>query len=70
MPRKKAPEPVAEIVQPADVAPVATSANEVGLLDQRITDALIGAKTGGIPQGFIVAVLQAHALKETQALIA
>lgn len=69
MPRKRAPAPVAEIVQPAELAPVAPGANEVGLLDQRITDALNGAKTGGLPQGFIVAVLQAHALKETQALI-
>lgn len=69
MPRKRAPAPVAEIVQPADLPPAVPGANEVGLLDQRITAALDEAKAGGVAQGFIVAVLQAHALKQTQALI-
>jgi hypothetical protein len=69
MPRKRAA-PVTEIVQHADLpSPAVPGANEVGLLDQRITAALDEAKAGGVAQGFIVAVLQAHALKQTQALI-
>lgn len=69
MPRKRAPEPVTETIQPAEVHTVAPGSNEVGLLDQRITSALNEAKAGGLPMGFIVAVLHAHALRETQALI-
>jgi hypothetical protein len=73
MPRKQAPAPapapVAEVVQPPELTPIAPGSNEVGLLDQRITAALNEAKAGGLPMGFIVAVLQAHALRETQALI-
>ncbi len=67
MPRKRAP--VTEVVQSSELPPVAPGAHEVSLLDQRITAALNEAKTGGMAQGFIVAVLQAIALKETQALI-
>lgn len=69
MPRKRAPVQTADIVQPAEVPSVAPGSNEVGLLDQRITAALNAAKAGGLPMGFIVAVLHAHALRETQALI-
>ena len=69
MPRKQAPEPVTEIIQSTEVPTVAPGSNEVGLLDQRITSALNEAKAGGLPMGFIVAVLHAHALRETQALI-
>jgi hypothetical protein len=69
MPRKRAPAPTAEIVQPAQVPSLAPGANEVGHLDQRITAAINDAKTAGLPMGFIVAVLHAHALRETQALI-
>jgi hypothetical protein len=69
MPRNRAPEPVTEIIQSTEVPTVAPGSNEVGLLDQRITSALNEAKAGGLPMGFIVAVLHAHALRETQALI-
>jgi hypothetical protein len=69
MPRKRAPAPMTEIVQPAEAPTVALGSNEVGLLDQRITSALNEAKAGGLPMGFIVAVLHAHALRETQTLI-
>jgi hypothetical protein len=69
MPRKRAPAPVTEVAQSAELPPAAPSSNEVGLLDQRITTALNEAKAGGLPMGFIVAVLHAHALRETQALI-
>jgi hypothetical protein len=60
---------VTETIQPTEVPTVAPGSNEVGLLDQRITSALNEAKAGGLPMGFIVAVLHAHALRETQALI-
>lgn len=69
MPPKRAPAPMTEVVQPAEVPTVAPGSNEVGVLDQRITSALNEAKAGGLPMGFIVAVLHAHALRETQALI-
>jgi hypothetical protein len=69
MPRKRAPEPVTEIIHSTEVPTAAPGSNEVGLLDQRITSALNEAKAGGLPMGFIVAVLHAHALRETQALI-
>ncbi|WP_110951361.1 hypothetical protein [Pseudomonas bohemica] len=53
------------------IEPVALSpeANEVGKLYVAITAALDTAKAGGLPQGFIVAVLHALALKETQRLL-
>ncbi len=42
---------------------------ETRALDDKITEALQHAKEQGIPQGLIVALLQAHALRETQELI-
>jgi hypothetical protein len=50
--------------------PVAPDPNEgVGALDSAITAALNAAAEAGVPKGFIVAVLHAHALKQTQLLL-
>ncbi|OQR30270.1 hypothetical protein BWR59_17065 [Pseudomonas sp. Bc-h] len=55
---------------PAPVTPPALDVNaEVGHLDRAITTALDAAKAGGLPNGYIVAVLHAHALKQTQLLL-
>lgn len=58
-------------VQPAVVdQPVTPDPNEgVGALDAAITAALSAAAEAGVPKGFIVAVLHAHALKQTQLLL-
>jgi hypothetical protein len=42
---------------------------EVGHLDRAITTAINTAKAGGLPNGYVVAVLHALALKETQRLL-
>lgn len=68
MPRARKPDPQ----QPAPVpeaAPVVDVNAEVGHLDRAITTALNAAKAGGLPNGYIVAVLHAHALKQTQLLL-
>lgn len=68
MPRARKPDPQ----QPApvlDAAPVVDVNAEVGHLDRAITTALNAAKAGGLPNGYIVAVLHAHALKQTQLLL-
>lgn len=72
MARKTAAKPtVTETVIDPPIEPIAQTpeANEVGKLDIAITAALDAAKAGGLPQGFIVAVLHAHALKQTQQLL-
>lgn len=66
MPRKPR-EPAAPV---APEAPASVDVNaEVGHLDRAITTALNAAKAGGLPNGYIVAVLHAHALKQTQLLL-
>jgi hypothetical protein len=66
MPRK----PKEMLPPPAPVTPPAVDVNaEVGHLDRAITTALDAAKAGGLPNGYIVAVLHAHALKQTQLLL-
>ena len=69
MPRKprEPREPAAPVAQEASM-PVDVNA-EVGHLDRAITTALNAAKAGGLPNGYIVAVLHAHALKQTQLLL-
>ena len=66
MPRK----PKEVMPPPVQEAPAAVDVNsEVGHLDRAITTALNAAKAGGLPNGYIVAVLHAHALKQTQLLL-
>jgi len=66
MPRK-----LKEVLPPAthQVSPAVDVNAEVGNLDRAITAALNAAKAGGLPNGYIVAVLHAHALKQTQLLL-
>ena len=66
MPRKPK-----EVMPPAthEVSPAVDVNSEVGHLDRAITTALNAAKAGGLPNGYIVAVLHAHALKQTQLLL-
>lgn len=62
MPRKTpAPAPAAAVPSPESI--------EVGSLDQRIAAAIDAAKAAGLASGYIVAVLHAHALKQTQMLL-
>jgi hypothetical protein len=42
---------------------------EVNTLNQRVAEAIHAAKSTGLPQGFIVAVLQGLTLQQTQMLI-
>lgn len=42
---------------------------EVDALNQRVAEAIHAAKTTGLPQGLIAAVLQALTLQQTQLLI-
>jgi hypothetical protein len=66
MPRK----PKEQLPPPFQEAPPAVDINaEVGHLDRAITTALNAAVAGGLPKGYIVAVLHAHALKQTQQLL-
>jgi hypothetical protein len=44
-------------------------ARAVHHLDELITAAIRDAKDVGVPQGLIVALLQAHSLRETQELL-
>lgn len=64
--RKAASEPVVPVME---AAPVVEVNAEVGHLDRAITTALNAAAAGGLPKGYIVAVLHAHALKQTQQLL-
>ncbi|WP_447651568.1 hypothetical protein [Pseudomonas abietaniphila] len=66
MPR--APKAVPQSPAPA-AAPAVDVNSEVGHLDRAITTAISTAKSGGLPNGYIVAVLHAHALKQTQLLL-
>jgi hypothetical protein len=52
-----------------EAAPAVDVNAEVGHLDRAITTALNAAKAGGLPNGYIVAVLHAHALKQTHLLL-
>lgn len=66
MPRK----PKGQDQPPAVDQPVTPDPNDgVGALDSAITAALSAAAEAGVPKGFIVAVLHAHALKQTQLLL-
>jgi hypothetical protein len=66
MPRK----PKVALPSQAQEAPAAVDVSaEVGHLDRAITTALNAAASGGLPKGYIVAVLHAHALKQTQQLL-
>lgn len=70
MPR--APKAVPQSPAPApapEAAPVVDVNAEVGHLDRAITTAINTAKAGGLPNGYVVAVLHALALKETQRLL-
>jgi len=64
--RKAASEPVVPVIE---AAPAVDVNAEVGHLDRAITAALNAAKAGGLPNGYIVAVLHAHAHKQTQMLL-
>ncbi|SEQ28095.1 hypothetical protein SAMN03159444_01407 [Pseudomonas sp. NFACC02] len=66
MPR--APQAVPQPQVPEPSAAIDVNA-EVGHLDRAITTALNAAVAGGLPNGYIVAVLHAHALKQTQLLL-
>ena len=68
MPRapQAVPQPSAPESESASVIDVNA---EVGHLDRAITTALNAAAAGGLPKGYIVAVLHAHALKQTQQLL-
>jgi hypothetical protein len=39
------------------------------LVDQRIAEAVDAAKSAGLPQGLIVALLQGQALRQTQMMV-
>ena len=66
MPRK----PRGTVQPPVVDKPVTPDPNEgVGALDSAINAALQAAADAGVPKGFIVAVLHAHALKQTQLLL-
>jgi len=68
MPRARKTDPQQPAPAPEPIPPVDVNA-EVGHLDRAITTALNAAKAGGLPNGYIVAVLHAHALKQTQLLL-
>ncbi|MDH0745279.1 hypothetical protein N5D61_02835 [Pseudomonas sp. GD03842] len=66
----RAPKNVHQPTAPAPEAAQGVNVNaEVGRLERMINAATINAKTGGLPNGYIVAVLHALALKETQRLL-
>jgi hypothetical protein len=71
MPRKAAAKPASDTPQSLPSEPVQSVdvTSEVGHLDRAITTALNAAVAGGLPKGYIVAVLHAHALKQTQQLL-
>lgn len=65
---KPAPAPTAAEPNPSmDLGPGIVP--EVGRLDQSIIDAINSATQAGLAQGFIVAVLHAHAQRQTQLLM-
>ena len=70
--RKRAPkvvQPEPPVLQPEmSISPAVVS--EVENLNQRVAEAIHAAKGTGLPQGFIVAVLQSLTLQQTQLLLA
>jgi hypothetical protein len=58
--------PVEPLIQTPDMSISPAVAAEVDGLNQRITDAVNYAKTTGVAQGFVVAVLHGAALRETE----
>lgn len=61
--------PLAPPVAAPDMSISPDVVNEVNALNQRVAEAIHAAKSIGLPQGFIVAVLQGLTLQQTQLLI-
>jgi hypothetical protein len=67
--RSRKPRPQVQLPPPEtgpDMTISQSMVAEVNALSQRLVEAINSAKQIGVPQGFIVAVLQGAALRETQ----
>ncbi len=58
---------VTPIRQPMAVSPEVSKALET--LDRAVIKAISDAQEAGLPQGFVAAILHAHALRQTQRMI-
>jgi len=68
-PKRAAKAPPAPPVLTPDMSISPAVVAEVETLNQRVAEAIHAAKATGLPQGLIVAVLQALTLQQTQLLI-
>ena len=58
---------VTNIRQPMPISAEVSKALEI--LDRAVVKAIADAQEAGLPQGFVVAILHAHALRQTQRMI-
>lgn len=71
MSRRRRPRSAVDLTQPViEHTPAPPTVNDhIARLELSIAAALDAANASGVPRGFVVAVLHAHALKQTQLLI-
>ena len=67
--KRPAKAPPAPPVLTPDMSISPAVVTEVNILNQGVADAIQAAKATGLPQGFIVAVLQGLTLQQTQMLV-